>query len=182
MTIYPVKLNVAASHSVLTATVEREVNALGFEVSLELNPDVVLLILDSPLTYALKVLRDLSREQLSRTVVSTLNPSPVYLDCIGSYKPSGVFLSTDPLMAIGAICAAARDTTSYISTSGLTKSELYTVRLLIQGHELKSIAKQLHVNPSTINSHISNILLKLQLKDRAQLLAKILAYCPDQNL
>jgi DNA-binding NarL/FixJ family response regulator len=64
-------------------------------------------------------------------------------------------------------------------TSGLTRSELRIVRLLLQGYETREIARRADASEKTVNAHISNVLGKLGYRDRAQLIAKVLGYCPE---
>ena len=42
------------------------------------------------------------------------------------------------------------------------------LRLLAQGKNNKQIAKELGVTPSTVKTHVSNILTKLQINNRIQ--------------
>lgn len=60
----------------------------------------------------------------------------------------------------------------------MTAREREVVRLLMSGHGTKDISKRLHVTSSTIQSHISHVLTKLGLEDRAQLIAHLHQRCP----
>ncbi|MEM7738748.1 MAG: response regulator transcription factor [Deinococcota bacterium] len=50
----------------------------------------------------------------------------------------------------------------------LTPRELDVLRLLAQGASNKKIAKALGVSEGTVKNHVSNILMRLELKDRTQ--------------
>lgn len=54
------------------------------------------------------------------------------------------------------------------STKTLTRRELDVLRRLAQGRDDDEIAEQLHVSKATIRSHVSNMLAKLQLKNRVE--------------
>ena len=56
----------------------------------------------------------------------------------------------------------------------LSKREAEVAMLICQGLSNKQIAEQLFVSEKTIKTHVSNILSKLDIKDRMQL---ILEYC-----
>lgn len=85
---------------------------------------------------------------------------------------------TDAERAVAALYAAATGTASTTITSGLTPTELRVVRLLLQGFGTREIARKVSASEKTVNAHISNVLGKLGYRDRAQLVAKVLGYCP----
>jgi DNA-binding NarL/FixJ family response regulator len=177
--MHDVTLLVRASHESIREVVKYAVTQAGFRVADEYRPEVVQVLLDNPLLWAFEVLERIPKERLVYTVVSTVGSHPVYLDCLASYKPSGVFISTDGRSALAAIYAASVGSTSYQMASGLTKTELRIVRLLLKGRDPEAIACHAHIKRDTVNTHISNILSKLGYGDRTQLVAKVLGYCPD---
>ena len=50
----------------------------------------------------------------------------------------------------------------------LTKREREVYELLIHNHSTKEIAKRLGISDKTVRNHISNVMLKLGVKGRAQ--------------
>jgi DNA-binding NarL/FixJ family response regulator len=55
----------------------------------------------------------------------------------------------------------------------MTAREQEVVRLLMSGHGTTDMSKRLRVKSSTVQSHISHVLTKLGLEDRAQLIAHL---------
>ncbi|QPM68248.1 response regulator [Atribacter laminatus] len=53
--------------------------------------------------------------------------------------------------------------------STLTDREIEITRLIVQGKSNPEIAKTLYISESTVKNHISNILHKLEMKDRVEL-------------
>ena len=56
----------------------------------------------------------------------------------------------------------------------LTKRERQIVNYLIKGYESKEIASLLNVTDKTIRNHISNIIIKLDVKNRLQAIIKLI--------
>jgi DNA-binding NarL/FixJ family response regulator len=50
----------------------------------------------------------------------------------------------------------------------LSQRELEIVRLMVQGHDYRSIAERLFISPNTVRSHISKIYEKLHIHSKAQ--------------
>ncbi len=58
--------------------------------------------------------------------------------------------------------------------SVLTKRERQIFEYLIQNYSTKEIASLLHISEKTVRNHISNVIIKLDVKGRAQALVKLL--------
>ncbi|MEO0708698.1 MAG: response regulator transcription factor, partial [Cyanobacteria bacterium J06649_5] len=50
----------------------------------------------------------------------------------------------------------------------LTSSVLVVLKLIARGRTNKGIAKALNVSEGTVKNHVSNILMRLELRDRTQ--------------
>jgi DNA-binding NarL/FixJ family response regulator len=55
--------------------------------------------------------------------------------------------------------------------SGLSEREREVLTLLAAGHGTNEVAQRLHLSPKTVRNHVSSILEKLQVPDRAQAIA-----------
>ena len=51
----------------------------------------------------------------------------------------------------------------------LTEREIEVTRLIVQGKNNKQIAQELYISESTVKNHISNIMDKLSIKSRTEL-------------
>ena len=58
--------------------------------------------------------------------------------------------------------------------SVLTKREREIFELLITNKSTKEIAKKLFISEKTVHNHISNVMLKLDVKGRAQAVVELL--------
>ena len=59
-------------------------------------------------------------------------------------------------------------------TSVLTKREREIFELLISNKSTKEIAERLYISEKTVRNHISNVMLKLDVKGRAQAIVELL--------
>jgi len=50
----------------------------------------------------------------------------------------------------------------------LSERELQVLKLVANGNDNATIARELHISPKTVKNHISNILMKLQIENRIQ--------------
>lgn len=62
--------------------------------------------------------------------------------------------------------------TSALEASGLSPREYEILLLIAKGHSNKEIAEQLFISVTTVKSHASNIYEKLEVKRRAQAIAR----------
>ena len=56
----------------------------------------------------------------------------------------------------------------------LTQREKEVFELLIANYSTKEIAKRMHISDKTVRNHISNVMLKLGVKGRAQAVVELL--------
>jgi DNA-binding NarL/FixJ family response regulator len=131
-------------------------------------------LMDFPLTWAMKRLEHMDSIIRARTLVATQGAHPIYLDCIASYHVSGVVNSVDEPALLSGIYAAATSQRTYHWQSGLTYMELRVTRALMLGLDTKDVAAKLSITAKTVNAHVSNVLCKTGAENRAQYLAQIL--------
>lgn len=132
------------------------------------------ILLDFPLTWAMKRLEHMDSIIRARTLVATQGVHPIYLDCVASYHVSGVVNSVDEPALLSGVYAAATSQRTYHWRSGLTYMELRVTRALLQGLDTKDVAAKLSITAKTVNAHVSNVLCKTGAETRAQYLAQIL--------
>ena len=133
-------IHVHASKPIIQSWTEREVEHLGFVTSLEPQPTGVHLIADHPATWALHRLEALPITERSRTVITMMTSHPVYLDCLASYKLSGVCVSMGGREMLASLYAASIRGQTYQAKSDLTKAELRVVRSLLKGMDADALA------------------------------------------
>jgi DNA-binding CsgD family transcriptional regulator len=175
MTRTPVRAAIEASHPsyerLITDALQR--SALLSEVAVP-GQFVATIVLDYPITWAFGYLERLDSIQRARTMVATQATHPAYLDCLASYHVSSVVASTDEPSLLSGVYAAATAQRTFHWRSGLTYMELRVVRLLLRALETNAVAERLSISPKTVNAHVSNVLCKLGLQSRSQLIAALL--------
>ena len=153
----------------------------GLKLTESEQPASTLLVLDSPPLWAFSVLEKLTGADLFRTVVATQSTHIIYGDCLRSLGPSGVFVFSDFRAGLAALLVAANGPNKPQFESDLTGAELEVMRRLLQGKSTTTIARDLGVARSTINTHCSSILQKTRCTDRTQLVSRILGHYSDQD-
>ncbi|NJB35814.1 response regulator [Croceivirga sp. JEA036] len=88
------------------------------------------------------------------------------LNALESVKQEGTALSYDVAKKVVAVFQKKQ-------FDFLSKRENQIADLLMQGHTYKTIAQQLYVTPSTVNFHIQNIYLKLNVNSKWEALEKL---------
>jgi PAS domain S-box-containing protein len=68
------------------------------------------------------------------------------------------------------------------SEGSLTKREREIVTAIAMGHETPQIAKELHISPATVRTHVRNAMSKLRVHTRAHLVAKALSHTDALHL
>jgi DNA-binding NarL/FixJ family response regulator len=131
-------------------------------------------VLDFPRGYAFLPLGAFDSIERARTLVVTQASHPIYMDCIASYHVSSVVNTLDDPSLLAGLYAAATGQRTYQWKSGLTYMEMRVVRALLRGLDTVSIALELSIANKTVNAHMSNVLLKTGVENRAQLMALLL--------
>jgi DNA-binding NarL/FixJ family response regulator len=79
---------------------------------------------------------------------------------------------TDRLLR--AVSGRGTDVTGIPRPDPLTDRELDTLRLVAAGYSNREIASALHLAPGTVKNHVSNVLLKLGVRDRTRAVLRAL--------
>jgi len=173
---------------------EASTGAEAVELTRRLKPDVVLLDIRMPGTDGLAALREIKRELPETPVVMlTAYDEPAWLVQAIAHGAAGYLLKSmskeDLVAAIVAVVngdnlvnparlteviqrLASETTDAGTSVTGeankLTARETEVLALMTEGLTNQQIAEVLSVAPSTIKSHVQNVILKLGASDRTQ--------------
>jgi len=169
-----IRVQIKSSHSNFQGLINPILIRSGMGLSERFRYGVAKIILDYPLTWALKQLEQLNSIERSQTLVATQSDNPIYKDCLASFHLSGVVNSTNERAVLSAIYAAASAQRTYQRQSGLTYMELRVTRLLLKGYDTKNVSEELRISHKTVNAHISNILCKHGYDSRAQYIAVLM--------
>ena len=93
---------------------------------------------------------------------------PNTTSCMPSEQRPGDTSSSDPAQQNGSSNDSSAPTSTSVVFPQLTERERAVLRLVANGHNNTVIAHSLDLAPKTIANHVSNILTKLQIADRAQ--------------
>ena len=171
------------------------------EMALKLQPDVILMDLQMPKKSGLEAIRFLKDQDLpSHILVLTSFGED---ECVAAAMKSGALgyllkdSSPDELVsaihavALGHISIPKELSTSILGTpaeskrepgkrlaADLTAREMDVLNCLAVGASNKEIAKQLSISQTTVRTHVSSILRKLNLENRTQ----VALYARDHNL
>jgi len=164
----------------------------ALQLAAQARPDIILLDLDLPGTSGLEVLRDLTRAAAGIHVV-ILSASTAPRDVLDAFRRGAVGylgkdLTPDALrralrgLARGELVLSrhlagrlvpelvelTRRPADPEGVDGLTLREQDVLRLLAEGLTDREIARTLSISPRTVESHVSSILRRLGLRNRAE--------------
>jgi DNA-binding NarL/FixJ family response regulator len=164
---------------------EAENGAEAVKLTMELNPDVVLMDLLMPVMDGITAIGEIRRDAPDTEVIaltSVLEDASV----VGAVKAGAIgYLLKDTQSdelrrAIKAAAAGQvqlspqaaarlmREVRAPESPEVLTERETEVLRLLAHGLANKEIAQQLSIGEKTVKTHVSNVLLKLNVRSRTQ--------------
>lgn len=163
----------------------------ALDLAEELNPDIVIMDIGMPELNGIEATREIkSKHPDMEVLILTMHRSDEYFFQVLEAGASGYVLkgaeTTDLLSAVRAVArgevflypSVARQLVSkYLSQSdasppggpNLTQREREILKLLAEGYTTKEIADQLVVSPSTVHSHRTNLMQKLNLSKRHEL-------------
>ncbi len=160
----------------------------------ELQPDIVLIDIAMPNLNGMEATRAIKRDYPQIQIIAlTMYESDEYFFQILNAGASGYILkkaaSADLLAAIRAVYAgevflypsvARRLVSDYLtrvksgeeksSYDGLTAREREVLKLIAEGHTNQAIAEKLVISPSTVQTHRTRIMQRLNLHNRAELI------------
>ena len=160
----------------------------------ELQPDIVLIDIAMPNLNGMEATRAIKREYPQVQIIAlTMYESDEYFFQVLNAGASGYILkkaaSADLLAAIRAVYAgevflypsvARRLVSDYLSRvksgeekssyDGLTAREREVLKLIAEGHTNQAIADKLVISPSTVQTHRTRIMQRLNLHNRAELI------------
>jgi DNA-binding NarL/FixJ family response regulator len=164
---------------------EAENGAEAVKLTMELKPDVVLMDLLMPVMDGITAIGEIRRDAPDTEVIaltSVLEDASV----VGAVKAGAIgylLKDTQSEELCRAIKAAAagqvqlspqaaarlmREVRAPESPETLTERETEVLRLLAHGLANKEIARQLSIGEKTVKTHVSNVLLKLNVRSRTQ--------------
>lgn len=70
----------------------------------------------------------------------------------------------------------------FARASNLTGREAEVLRHLLEGHSNRRISRSLHISESTVKNHLHAIFVKLDTRDRTQLIAKVYRFMAEHSV
>lgn len=170
---------------------EAEDGQTAIQLAKELNPDVILMDIGMPELNGIEATERIKLETPDINIlVLTMHRSDEYFFKVLEAGASGYILKgAETSELINAVRSVAKgevflypsmagrlvkeylsqSTASKISSAKLTKREREILQLIAEGFTNKEIAKKLVLSPSTVHSHRTNLLHKLNLNSRHEL-------------
>ena len=102
------------------------------------------------------LLKSIDKKKLKQSLISVAEGEKVFSDAISN-------LMTDRYADL------AQNKTGQSSFDKITKREREILQMIVDGYTSQEIAKQLYISPRTVETHRSNLLQKLQMKNTAAL-------------
>ncbi|MFW6035627.1 MAG: response regulator [Halothermotrichaceae bacterium] len=175
---------------------EAEAGEKAFQEMKELEPDIAIVDLHLPDISGSQLTRKLKEVDVGTQIIilSSFSKDQEVIDAIDAGALSYLIKDSPPEKLTKAIMAADRGepvlhpriakklmqrvSQKKVETESLTSREKEVLAQLVKGLSNKKIAKRLFISDKTVKTHVSNILNKLQVKDRTQAVIKAI----DNNL
>ncbi|MFW6389629.1 MAG: response regulator [Halanaerobiales bacterium] len=175
---------------------EAEAGEKAFQEMKELEPDIAIVDLHLPDISGSQLTRKLKEVDVGTQIIilSSFSKDQEVIDAIDAGALSYLIKDSSPEKLTKAIMAADRGepvlhpriakklmqrvSQKKVETESLTSREKEVLAQLVKGLSNKKIAKRLFISDKTVKTHVSNILNKLQVKDRTQAVIKAI----DNNL
>jgi two-component system, NarL family, response regulator DesR len=149
----------------------------GRKLAGEQNVDVVLLDLHLPDSAGIDDLVRSFKAIVPRVVLFTAEARPAFVEAARALPIDGYILKSEPADAVLAALRTVAEGRTVMSDSltnksaSLTGAEKDLLRLLAQGHRYESIAHLRKTSPTTVKKQCHNLMLKLDLGAREELIA-----------
>ncbi|MDF0705724.1 response regulator [Flagellimonas okinawensis] len=158
----------------------------ALDLMMNAEPDVLLLDIEMPEVDGFQVLKELKKKKsITKVLVLTMHHSGAFVQNIVSAGADGYLKKdSDQQILLGAIEQVHKvgsyfppETTQMVIQSlreknkqgMVTPREKEVILLIVEGLTTREIAERLHLSKHTVESHRQNILLKLELKNSAEL-------------
>jgi DNA-binding NarL/FixJ family response regulator len=159
----------------------------------QMRPDIVLLDLKLPDINGAEVCRRATalHPGIAILILTAISSGPEVIECIDAGAKGYVLKDVDvyelartiraihrgesvldPQVTQAVLQRARRSSKGFMSAVALTDQEKEIVRLIAQGLTNKEIGEKLFMSPSTVKFHLSDIMQKLDVKRRAQVVFK----------
>ena len=156
----------------------------------EMKPDVAIVDLRLPDKNGTEITKEVKSAGLKTEIIilSSYNRDQEVIEAIDAGALSYLMKDSSPEKLVEAIKAAEkgepmlhprvakkimeRAAGKKVVAEPLTDREMEVLSLLVKGLSNKEIADDLYISPRTVKSHVSNILRKLDVKDRTQAVIK----------
>jgi len=171
---------------------EAENGEQAVEKAFQMQPDVILMDINMPGTNGIEATRAIKKEKPQIGVIAlTIHDQEEYLFELIKAGVSGYILKDiSPSLLIQTILGVARGESfitpsmtakmfseyarlssqnySGASSQRLTRREVDVLRLVANGENNRTIAKELYISEKTVKNHLTNIFQKLGVEDRTQ--------------